>query len=76
MKDHAYLPARKWALPLGLVALVGGPIAVYFVLTYAGLSAAAVLGVVILMLLKHLGLLGAVLGPTYGFFRLRRRRKN
>ena len=71
MKGHGRVPRRPWTLPVAAVVLLAGPIVLYYVLSQTALSAAVVSGVIILMVLKHLGLLAVLLGPLYALFRRR-----
>lgn len=73
MKGHSRLLTRPWMLPLGVGALVAGPVILYYILSRAGLPAALVSGVILLMVIKHLGLLAILLGPLYALFRGRSR---
>lgn len=60
------------ALPLGAVVLTAGHgIALHYLLSHAALSAAVASGVMILVVVKHLGLLGSL----YALFRRRSRSK-
>lgn len=69
MKRH-YLSARHpWVVPLGILALILGPVVLYFVLRDVGVPAAIVSGVVLLVAAKHLGLLAVILAPVYAFAR-------
>ena len=68
MKAHARLLMRTWMLPVGVIILIAGHgIILYNVWSHTALSAAVVLGVIILVVIKHLGLLG----PLYALFRRR-----
>jgi len=64
---------RPWVLAVALVALVGGPVVLYHLLPAAGVSAAVASGVVLVVAVKHLGLLAALVTP-YALFRRRSRR--
>jgi hypothetical protein len=70
MKDHSRLLTRSWVLPVVVVALIIGHAIVYNILRHTKLSAAVVSGVILLVVIKHLGLLS----PLYTLFRLRSRR--
>lgn len=62
---------RPWLLLVGVIVLVTGHVvALYYGLSLAALSAAMVTGVIVLIVIKHLGLLG----PLYDLFRRRPRR--
>ena len=71
MRDHKPLHARPWLLAAVIIALVAGhAIVLYYFSSHVALSAAAVSGVVVLLVVKHLGLLA----PLYALFRRRARR--
>ena len=71
MRGHSRLRARGWMLPVGVVILIAGHgIVLYYFSSHVALSAAVVSGVIILVVIKHLG----VLGSTYALFRRRARR--
>ena len=68
MKGHSRLLTRTLMLPVGIVVLIAGHgIMLYYVSAHTALSATVVSGVIILVLLKHLGLLG----PLYAVLRRR-----
>lgn len=71
MKGHSRLLTRIWVLPVGVVGLIvlliAGHVILYFVLSHTALSAAIVSGVIILVVIKHLRVLGAL----YELFRRR-----
>ncbi len=60
---------RPWMLlvPVGVIGLAVHAVILYRVLPHTALSAGVVSGAVVLIVLKHLGLLG----PLYGLFRRR-----
>ena len=64
---------RPWVLLVVLVALIGGPIMLYHILPLAGVSAAVTSSVVVVVALKHLGLLAVLLAPLYALVRRRPR---
>lgn len=68
---HNRLLARPWALPIAVIVLIAGPVVLYYILPHVGLPATLVSSVIILMVVKHLGLLAALLGPLYAWFRRR-----
>ena len=75
MKEHdLFFRRHPRILPLGILALILGPIILYFILRGAGIPAAIISGVVLLMAAKHLGLLAVILGPVYAFLRRRSKR--
>lgn len=69
MKRHGHLLARSLMLPLGVVVLIAGHVLFFNRLRHAGASLAVVLGLVLLVITKHLG----VLGPLYTLFHRRSR---
>jgi hypothetical protein len=71
MERHSRLLTRPWVLPVSAVVLIAGPAILYYILSHVGLPAALVSGVIILMVIKHLGLLAVLLGPLYALFRRR-----
>ncbi len=66
MKGHGRLPKSPWMLLVGVVGLIAGHA---YVLSHMALSAAVLSGVIILVVIKHLGFLG----PLYALFRRRSR---
>lgn len=67
------LLARRhvWILPVVLVVLLAGHgLILYHVTSYVKASAVVVSGAIILLVIKHVGLLG----PVYALFRRRRSR--
>jgi uncharacterized membrane protein (GlpM family) len=71
MKERSRPQMRPWMLLLlaGIIGIAVHSAALYYVLSHARVSAAVVSGVIILVLIKHLGLLG----PVYAWFRRRSR---
>ena len=68
MERHHHL--RTLILSVGAIVLIAGHgIILYLASSHMALSTAAVLGVIILVVLKHVGLLG----PLYALFRWRSR---
>jgi uncharacterized membrane protein YecN with MAPEG domain len=65
-KGHSRL-ARTWMLPLGAVVLIVGHVIFFDRLRHAGASLAVVSGLALLVIAKHLG----VLGSLYSVFRRR-----
>jgi hypothetical protein len=57
---------------VALVVLIGGPVVLYYQLPAMGASAAVAAGVVLMVAVKHLGLLAALVTP-YALFRRRSR---
>jgi hypothetical protein len=64
--------SRTWVVAVALVGLIGGPVVLYHLLPAAGASAAVASGVVLVVAVKHLGLLAALFTP-YALFRRRSR---
>jgi hypothetical protein len=58
-------------LLVALAVLVGGPIILYHILRIAGVPAALVSGVVVIVALKHIGLLAVLVTPLYALLRRR-----
>jgi hypothetical protein len=72
MTSHTRLHARAWMVMLGVITLIAAHgIILYYFSAHMALSAAVVSGVIILVVIKHLGLLG----PVYALLRRRARRK-
>jgi hypothetical protein len=65
---------RPWVLAVAVGGLVGGPVVLYHLLPAAGASAAVASGVVLVVAVKHLGLLAALVTP-YALFHRRSRRR-
>jgi hypothetical protein len=73
MRRPPHLPARGrfWILPVLLVVfLASHGVILYYASSHVMVSGAVLAGAIILLLIKHLGLLG----PVYGLFRRRRSR--
>jgi hypothetical protein len=60
-------------LPVAVVVLIAGHVILPYALSHTALSATVVSGVIILIVVKHLGLLAMLLGPVYARFRRRSR---
>ncbi len=70
IKGHSRPLTRTLMLSLGLAVLIAGHgIILYYVWSHTAVSAAVLSGVVVLVVIKHLGLLG----PLYALFRRRSR---
>lgn len=69
MKAHGRPRMRPWMLLalVGVIGLAAHSVVLYYVLTHTALSAAVVSGVIVLIVLKHLGWLG----PLHALFRRR-----
>jgi drug/metabolite transporter (DMT)-like permease len=66
MKEHGRPRMGPWVLLVGVIGLVAGHVVLlYNGLSHTSLSAAVVSGVIVLIVIKHLGLLG----PLYALFR-------
>jgi hypothetical protein len=72
MKGPNHSRMRPWMLlvPVGVIVLVAHSVVFYYALSHAALSAAVVSGVIVFIVIKHLGLLG----PLYALFRRRLKR--
>jgi hypothetical protein len=72
-----YLRFRPWALATAAVALVAVHVTLFHVFRHVSsrtvLSSAVVSGVVLVLIAKHLGILGALLGSLSTRFRRRPR---
>ncbi len=71
MKAHGRPHRRPWMLPVGVIALIAGPIALYYGFLHTALPAAVGSVVIAVIAVKHLGLLAGLLGSLYVFFRRR-----
>jgi hypothetical protein len=72
MKGHRRLLTRTLMLSMGVVVLIAGhAIILSYVLSHTALLAAVVSGVMILVVITHLGWLAVLLGPLYALFRRR-----
>ena len=60
MKGHGHLLGRPWTLLLGVVVVIAGHVFFFNHLRHAGVSLAVVSGLVLLMIAKHLGMLGSL----------------
>ena len=60
MKGHGRLLGRPWTLLLGVVVLIAGHVFFFNRLRHAGLSLVVVSGLGLLMIAKHLGVLGSL----------------
>ena len=66
MTGHGGARARIWVLAVAAITLIAGHgIVLYYFSSHVALSALVVSGAIILMVIKHLGLLAAFLGPRY-----------
>ncbi|HLQ45655.1 MAG TPA: hypothetical protein VK137_13040 [Planctomycetaceae bacterium] len=71
MNGHRRLLTRTRMLPVVAVVLIFGHIILPYLLSHTALSAAVMSAVIVLIVVKHLGLLARLLGPLRA--RLRRR---
>jgi hypothetical protein len=68
-RPHLLARRRVWMLPvLVIVLLAGHGVLLYYVSSHVMLSAAVLSGAIILLVIKHLGLVG----PLYALLRRRR----
>lgn len=69
MKAHGRPRIVPWMLLalVGVIGLAGHSVVLYYVMSHTALSAAVIPGVIVLIVLKHLGWLG----PVYALFRRR-----
>ena len=74
MIDQRRHVLRPWMMAVAVVGLIAGPVILYTVLPLAGISAAAVSGIVTIVAIKHLGLMAMLLAPIYAVWRRRSRR--
>ncbi len=65
---HSFLLKRPWILPVLVAVLIAGHVIVLYRL-FSHMAGTVVLGLVLLLLLKHVG----VFGPIYAFLRRRSR---
>jgi membrane protein YdbS with pleckstrin-like domain len=72
MKRNDHPRMRRWMLmvPVGVIMLVAHSVVLYYGLSHKALSATVVSGLIVLIVIKHLGLLG----PLYALFHHRPRR--
>jgi hypothetical protein len=71
MKGHRQLLTRTWMLPMVAVVLIAVHIILPYLWAHTALSATVVSGVMLLMVVKHLGWLAVLLGPFRAYFRRR-----
>jgi hypothetical protein len=72
MKGHSLPRSRTGAVVVLAVLLIAGhSVILYYASSHLALSAGLVSGVILLIVIKHLGLLG----PAYALFRRRRQRR-
>ena len=64
---HLLARRRGWILLLLVAVLAGHGVILYYALSHVTLSAAVLSGAIILLVIKHVGLLG----PLYALFRRR-----
>ena len=72
MMGHDHPRMRPWMLmvPVGVILLVAHSVVLYYALSHKALSATVASGLIVLIVIKHLGLFG----PLYALFRRRARR--
>jgi hypothetical protein len=71
MTAHIRVPKGRWLLALMILLLLSAHMLVPYFLTHTAVSATLLSGLVVLMVLKHLGLLAVALRPLYARFRRR-----
>jgi hypothetical protein len=69
--SRIHQPRWRWLVPLVVVALIASPLVLYLVLPLAGVPATLVSGVIVVIALKHLGLLAVLVTPFYALLRRR-----
>ncbi len=66
VKGRGHLPGRAWMLPIAVIVLIAGHGAfLHYAASHAALSTAVISGLVVLVAIKHVGLLG----PAYAVLR-------
>jgi len=61
MRQYNTMRVRAWILTVGVIIVIAGHgIFLYYLASYVPLSAAVVSGAIVLVVIKHLGLLGLV----------------
>lgn len=60
MKGHGRLLERPWTLRLGVVVLIAGHVIFFNRLRHAGMSLVVVSGLGLLVIAKHLGVVGSL----------------
>jgi membrane protein YdbS with pleckstrin-like domain len=68
--DHPRMRSWMLLIPVGVVMLVAHSVVMYYVLSHTAMSAAVLSGVIVLIAIKHVGLLG----PLYALLSRRPRR--
>jgi hypothetical protein len=71
MTGHWRLLRRTWILLVAAVVLIGGHVIVTYFWAYTALSGTVVSGLILLMVIKHLGWLAVLLGQLRAHFRRR-----
>lgn len=71
MFAHGRQRVRPWMLAVGVIGLAAHTGVLGYALSYTVLSAAAVVGAILWILVKHLGLLAVLFGPWYTALRRR-----
>jgi hypothetical protein len=63
MKGHSLLPSRIWMLlSIAVVLVAGHGILLYYFSSHPVMSAAVVSGVIVVLVIKHVALLGSLYG--------------
>lgn len=65
MRGHSHLGARPWMLAVGAVVLIEVQVIFFERLRHAGVSFAVLSGLALLLIAKHLGLLGPLFGLVW-----------
>jgi uncharacterized membrane protein YhaH (DUF805 family) len=73
MREHSRLSVRPWILALVQIALIGGHGILFYVLYHKRLAASVASGLILLVIIKHLGLLSPLYAVLQRRFRDRRR---
>lgn len=60
MKGHSRLLARPWMLAVGAVVFIAGHVIFFSHFRHTGVSLALVAGLALVLIAKHLGLLGSL----------------
>jgi membrane protein YdbS with pleckstrin-like domain len=73
-KGHGQLFRRGWILPAAIIALIAvHGIVLQYVMSHLALSTAAIAGVIVVVAIKHIGLLGPAYAWLRRYFRRERR---
>jgi hypothetical protein len=75
MTAHIRVPKGRWLLALMILLLLSAHMLVPYFLTHTAVSATLFSGLVVLMVLEHLGVLAVALRPLYTRFARRSSRQ-